>query len=145
MSVLSEVIGNSVPHEFIHKGKTYKVGLITQGIKCAFERKLYARAVEAASLMKEAMTATEYQEHLAKLRDDYATGEYAFESNRGQKSLQTIPGIIAICSLLFHTDELDLIKLVNERTADIVSLLQLLLKESFPTEEATEEDQKKRV
>ena len=133
MSVLCEAL--ATPHEFIHKGKTYKVSLITQEIKAAFERRLFAKAKEAARELKSLMTSEEYQAHLRKLNDEYITGDYAFVSERGLAHIKTVPGMVMLCSLLFDCEEMELIRLVNERQDDVMALIQLVIKGPFPTPE----------
>lgn len=140
MSCLGEVLGGAVPHQFFHKEKTYKVSLITQAVKLAYERHLYGKAKEAAAGMRELMNGEEYRQHLKELNDSYIMGEYAFESKRGLEYMQTAPGVLALASLLFDTDEMTLMKLVGERPDDVSSLIQLLVKESFPAEEGVQQE-----
>src|SRR4051812_30721534 len=99
MSALSKVLGSSVPHEFIHRDKTYKVSCINHAIKCAFERKLFARAKDALAQMKDILTPKEYEDRLDKLNDEYFDGEYSLESVRGQKALQSVQGMLSLVAL----------------------------------------------
>ena len=136
MSVLTEALGGT--HEFIHKGKVYRVSLITQAIKAAYEDRLFAKAKEAALAMRQLMPREDYQAHLRQLNDDYIKGEYAFESARGLEVMQKVPGTVMLCSLLFGIDEMEVLKLVQERQEEVTSLLQLIIKESFPQGEEGE-------
>ena len=133
MSTINECLGT--PHEFTHKGKTYQVSLITQNIKAAFEKRLFARAKEAALTMRDLMTTEDYRQHLKFLNDDYIAGQYAFESDRGIKAVQTINGMVSLCSLLFNVDEQEMLKIIVERKEEVTSLVNLIFKESFPIDE----------
>ncbi len=135
MSALTECVGTSVPHEFVHRNKTYSVQLITQAVKAGYEKKFFARAKEAAAAMRELMDKADYSKHLKELNDDYISGAYAFESPKGLAALQTVSGMLILCSLLFGCDETELLQLVNERREEVTSLIELLIRESFPVQE----------
>src|SRR5581483_7298486 len=133
MSTISECL--ATPHEFAHKGKTYSVSLITQNVKAAFEKRLFGRAREAASAMRDLMSTEDYRQHLKALNDDYIAGQNAFESERGIKAVQTINGMVSLCSLLFDIDEQEMLKIIVERKEEVTSLVNLIFKESFPLDE----------
>ena len=138
MSVINECLGGT--HEFRHKDKVYRVSGITQEVKAEFGKRLFARAREAAAEMRELMTPKEYADHLKALSDDYISGEYAFESQRGINAIKTITGMTLLCSLLFSVGEDEMLKVIVEREQDIAALLKVLFVEAFPRlSEALEE------
>lgn len=139
MGTLSECGGATTPHQITHDGKTYTVGLVTQEVKIAFERKLFAQARDAALALKECMTPDEYRQHLKTLNDDYISGKYALESERAVSLLQTPKGCLLLCGLLIGADETELLRLLVRRKDEVTAMLEVVLRESFPQPEAGEE------
>lgn len=133
MSALSQVLGNAgAQHTFDHKGKTYKLRMLDQAAKDAFQKHLFGKARAAAMELKSAMDQEAYAEHLAKLNDDFILGEYSLESNRGQKYLQTTAGQLFLASHIFGADDMELVNVMMERADEVVALVKLVLQESLP-------------
>jgi hypothetical protein len=129
MGALGEILGGH--HNFVHRKKTYRVGMVDQNAKLAYERWLFQRARDVARDLRVCMTAEQYAAHLKELNDAYLEGEYAFESERGRKSLGTFKGMLSICSILWGCDEAEMLLLIKERSEDVSSLLAVVLRESF--------------
>jgi len=130
MGVLGECLAEA--HEFVHKDKVYKVGLVNQAVKLKFERALFHRAKEAALEMRDLMTPDEYRDHLKQLNDDYIGGQYGMDSPRGLEVLRSVQGGITLVALLFGVDNAEAVQLIMERKDDVTALLQVVLHESFP-------------
>ncbi len=120
------------PHEFDHKGKTYTVSLITQNVKLAFEKGLFARAKRAALELRDLLSPEDYLAHVKALNDDYISGQYAFESERGLAAVSTISGMVLLTSLLFGCPEDEVVPILTERKDEVIGLIQMIFKESFP-------------
>ncbi len=137
MSALAEALGNKTPaHVFHHTSsdgaeKVYQVRLVTQAVKVAVEKRLYDRAREIVRDEKPDLTPEEYESRCRALARDYQLGEYAMESERGQAYLKSRAGVIHLAALLFQCDEMEMVRLFGERQADVGTLLQLVLRESF--------------
>lgn len=130
MSVLPEIL--ATPHVFEHRGKTYKVALVDQNVKAAYENYLYARAKEALKQSRDMYTGREYMQAVGRLNNDFIAGKYAFLSKRGAGSLKTPQGVCKLMSLLFDVDEQEMWLLIGERSEDVTSLLDVIMAESFP-------------
>lgn len=131
MSELTAAVGGGF--EFKQKDKTYHVSLITQKIKAAFEKAQFNRARDAALALKDLMTRDEYLDHLKALNDDFISGAYGLESERGMTFAQSSNGSIVLSSLLFNISEDEMVKLLLECRDEITQLLSLVIKESFGT------------
>jgi len=140
MGVLNECLAK--PHVFEHKGRKYKVSLVNQKIKLQYEQAMFARAKEAAIVMKELMSGDDYRAHLKQLNDDYLIGAYGMDSERGLQTLKSTWGGITLIALLFGVDNHEAVQLLTERKDDVTALLQVILHESFP---AMEEGAEKKV
>lgn len=138
MSALSESLGTG------HEYKGHNVSLITQDVKLAFERKLFAKAKDNAKTMKELMDKEEYANHLQKLGDDFMNGGFALESTRGTDFLKTVQGITTLVGLLFSVTEDEALRLVKEGGVEVSSLIRQIIKESYSlTEEELQEAERK--
>jgi len=140
MGVLNECL--AAPHEFVHKDKIYKVSLINQAIKLKYEQAMFARAKEAALVMRDLMDASQYRDHLKQLNDDYISGAYGMDSPRGLETLKSTWGGVTLIALLFGIDNHEAVKLLTERKDDVTALLEVVLHESFP---AVQEGAEKKV
>src|SRR5581483_777209 len=129
MSELTASVGGGLT--FAHKDKTYTVSLITQKVKAAFEKAQFGRAREAALALKDLMDRGEYLAHLKQLNDDYISGAYGLDSERGLNFAQTTNGSILLCSLLFGVSEDEMAQLLLEAKDEITQLMSLVIKQSF--------------
>jgi hypothetical protein len=133
MSAISECLGSG--HEFLHKGRTYHVSLVNEGIKEAWEKRLFSDAKAATSGLRDIMDREDYSRHLKCLLDDYQEGKYALESPRSMAMLQQPKGMLILISLLMGITEMEGLKILAERQDDLAALLTLVLRESFPQPE----------
>lgn len=137
MSNLTSVVTG--PFEFKWRDKTFQVQHITQKIKSEYERKQFTRARDAAVLLKECMSKSEYIQHLKDLNDDFISGEYGLESAKGLKYAQTNKGVLLLCSLLWQTDEETMMQILTDKQEEVKSLLDCIIKESFGSTAQDEE------
>lgn len=129
MGALNEILGGS--HDFTHRGKTYKVGLINQEVKNALEKQLFSQARDAARELRDCMSREEYRDHLANLNKDYIEGEFAFESRRCRKYIRTVPGMLALTAMLWGCPRDEMFLIMKERREEVTALLEVIFKESF--------------
>lgn len=134
MSELASVLGDSVRHPFKVRGKDYSIGLITQDIKVAFAKSVYAKAREGVASLRSDMDKDDYLAMLAKLADEYTLGEFAMEGKRGQAFLLKPLGRIVLLSLLLGVNEHEAMRILvdEDAAAEIQVLLRTVMKESFP-------------
>lgn len=133
MGVESEMWGNTAqPHEIEWNGKIYKVRLIDGNVKASFERRLFNRARANEDLFKEGRTPEEHKAKLDALADDYLCGAYDIMSPRGLRYMQSHPGMAFLASLLIGCEEKEVYGLVVQKSVEFISLLEVILKESFP-------------
>ncbi len=130
---LGAVLGGE--HLFRHNDKEYRVRLVTHDVLLAYERALFTRARDAARELRSCMTPEEYQSHLQRLNDGYMRGEYSLQSELGQATLKTAPGMISLCALLWQVSEDEMLRLLTECGPEVASLLEAVVKESFPAKE----------
>jgi hypothetical protein len=124
--------------------------LIDQGVKAAFEKSLFQRAIAAAGEMRSLMDSAQFADHLKRLNDDYIAGDYALVSPRGKKALEG-NGFITLLSLLFNEPEATILRVVKMKPIEIVALFKVIMQESFGvTQEeldkaiAAEQDERKK-
>jgi len=135
MSALKQALGQDAPvHQFEHDGKTYQVRLMDLTVEMEFEDEMLARARHL--LWKEKQLAgmgdDEYERRCQRLNDNYLAGEYAFESEHGQRYVKSPKGATFLASLLFQTDIASIRGLLAERGPDVAALIQLVLHEALP-------------
>lgn len=136
MSELASVLGDSVRHPFKVRGKDYSIGLITQDVKVAFAKAVYAKAREGVATLRGDMDKDDYLTMLGKLSDEYTLGEFAMEGKRGQAFLLKPLGRIVLLSLLLGVNEHEAMQLLVDEesgaSAELQILLRTVMKESFP-------------
>jgi hypothetical protein len=133
MGIKEEILGNhGAAHTLTHAGKTYTVRLVDQHVQTGFAKALFARAREAARELKDLMTPEEWAAHLRALNHDYIQGEYAMLSPRGRSVLLTEDGLAILGPLLFGCDFGEFLGLLIGCKEEALSLLRLVLYESFP-------------
>ncbi len=134
MSELSQILGNhGAPFELHDGDKVYHAKLIDGEVEDAFSKKLFAKAIDAAMMMKRTMTPEKYQAHLKTLNDDFVAGEYDLKSQRGLKSIGTTWGTFTLCCLLFDVQGKQMMDLMIRKKDEVVSLFGLIIKESLPS------------
>lgn len=144
MSELTKILGDDGPrYEFPYKGEVYRVSLVTQQVKVAYEKRLFARAKAVAREMRDLLTPREYRKHLKQLNDDYIAGEYAFMSLRGMKAMKSVESMTYLVSLLFGISEEKALGLTADATEEVEALLDVVLRESFPVDPVKLEKRKK--
>jgi hypothetical protein len=131
MSELSQSIGGP-PFKVTIGDKTYSVGLVTNDIKIAYEKALYAKGREAVVSLRQDLTSEEYIAMMTGLADAHGNGDFAIEGKRGLKALSSPRGSFLILSLLFNVDESELLKIILADEAQVMSVFKAVLKESFP-------------
>lgn len=133
MGVESEMWGNAGGgHTLTYNGKTYTARLIDGEVKAKFEKRLYARARAVEAAMLEDRGSEAYQKRLDVLADAYLCGEFDIMSPRGLKFLQTLSGQAFLLSLLVDCDEKEVYGLGIAKTQEVISLLKVIIRESFP-------------
>lgn len=133
MGVVSEVLGNhGAPHILEHAGKKYRLSLIDQRVKSAFEKARFQKAKEALAIIKEDLGAEEYTRQLQEKAAQYEAGEYEIFSPTGMTYIKTIAGMRLLLSLIIDCDQNELMVLVLAKKDEIIPLLGLILRESFP-------------
>jgi hypothetical protein len=149
MSALSETLGNDgPPHELEHNGKTYKVKLIDDYVAAEFEKWLFKQAKRALSTDKDELSPEEYRQKLAALNEEFTDSAYSLMSPRGARALQSPQGMLVLSSMLFGCSQLEMAGLMVDQPQEVVSLIQLVMRESFPSmtngKAETKEDAKKK-
>jgi hypothetical protein len=133
MSELSKALGNSgAAHEVECNGKVYRVKLIDQGVKVAFEKKLYQHAKDAVVALRKDLDSDQFVEMLSKLTTAYEQGEFAMESARCRKIMKTPKGSMILMSLLLGCDEHEALLVMSQKPQEFKQVLDVVIKESFP-------------
>lgn len=126
MVTVSEVLGgHAAPHVFEHGGRRYKVGLITQAVKSAYERWLIDRALAAAG---------EHALAISVVTRDVAKGVYGYHGKVAAESWAEQDGIVKLASLLFGTTEADMVDLLTARPVEVKNRVLVAILESTPAE-----------
>lgn len=159
MGALSDYLGNSTTFEEFRPfdsetgertGKVYRVRLLDQNVKTAVEKRLFARARYILRESKDDLIPEEYQAQLHTLNLDFQAGVFAFEAegapgppdpktgkptalpNRFQQFIRTHSGILCLAALLFQCDEVEMVKLMGDHPAEVISLVQKVMESSLP-------------
>jgi hypothetical protein len=112
-------------------------------VKVKFEKRLHARAKEAAKELRDLLTKEEYLEHVGKLNDDFINGKYSFESPAGMESIKATAGMNALASIMFGIPEAEMMKLVTAAADEVTAVMHTAFKMSFPgvkEDDAVEDD-----
>ena len=133
MGVVSEVLGNhGAPHTIDWNGKSYRLSLVDQRVKSAFEKARLAKAKEALAEMKDVLTPEEFARRLDAKIKQYEDGEFEIFSKDGMAFIRTVPGMRLLLSLLIDCDQNELMGLLVAKQQELVKLVGLILRESFP-------------
>lgn len=134
MSELGNALGGSgSKHPLTIGGKTYHVGLVTQAIKLAYERALYARAREGLAALRGDLDGDMYAEGMFKLSEKYEDGEFALEGERGKKTLKSPHGVTLILSLLMGVDQQEVLQCLLTDETQVQNVFRSVMRESFPS------------
>jgi hypothetical protein len=142
VSELSQALGGAAPkHRIECNGKVDPVGLVTQGVKVAYERALYEKARAALAGVRRDVDKDYYERRMDALVEKYQDGSFAMESEFGRKALQKPGGSILLLSLLMGTTgpdgvtplpELEVITLVSQKPEEVGAVFKTVIAESFP-------------
>jgi hypothetical protein len=130
----SEAAVMGTPRQLSHEGKQYPVQLITGRVQTEFERLVMSRAHDRLFDQRKSgrITRKEYLAELRQLGEREDRGEFSFLtiSNVG---LLTSWGQKKLLGLLMPgVDEATIDKLHEERTDDVLWVLQRVMEDSFP-------------
>ena len=140
MGVVSEVLGNhGAAHTIDWNGKTYRLRLIDQVVKSAFEKARLAKAKEALATLKDVLTPEEYNARLDAKIKQYEAGEMEIFSEEGMAFIKTMPGMRLLLSLMIDCEANELMGLLLARKEELIPLISLILRESFPGIEMTQQ------
>lgn len=147
MSELSNALGGSAPKHQLRCGdKTYPVMLVTQAVKVAYERALFAHARDALAAVRDVVDKDYYATRMDALVKTYQDEEFAMGSDFGKKSLGRPGGTVLLLSILLGTavskpnGEIDITPMPALQVANIVSqvpeeaaaVFKAVIAESFP-------------
>ena len=133
MGVVSQVLGNyGAAHEIEHLGRRYKFSLIDQRVKSAFEKARFQKAKAPLLLIKDDVSEAEFGRRLQEKIDLYDAGEYEIFSESSIKYMQTMQGMRLLLSLIVDCDEIELMSLILTKKDELVPLMGVILRESFP-------------
>lgn len=131
MSDLSAVLGNAgAPHQITHGDRTYTFSFITQRVKSAIEKRLYARAREQVYLDGGLLTPDERAAELEKARAKYERNGFSFYSEAFVQSLDTPKGCLLLLEVLTGETEEDVMTLLANRPEEVKSVLRVVVQES---------------
>lgn len=142
MGVTTELLHDNdecTPHTIEHRGKVYPLRLVDQEVQGEFEKALYKKDREKAKTLRELdiITAEEYEADEARMKEAFRNGEYEMLSEVGLKRLATMDGIKILLSLIVPCSQAELFALMHAKRDELLSKLQLVIKESFPGVEFT--------
>lgn len=151
MSELSAALAGVTPgHRIVDGSDVYEFSHVDQGVKVGFEKLLYQAAREALREDRAEMGDEWYERKLEELRDRNESGEYAFESPRGQKAMKSHKWAVEFLRLLVRRNGERLsweqaIAFLGKYGVEVKSLLKTILAESFPgmKQKSEDEDPKK--
>lgn len=133
MSELSNAIGGSAPkHTLTANGKTYTVGLITQGVKIAYEKALYHKARERIKSLGKEVDDEDRTAMTDRIMTAYEDGDFGILGTRGRKILATPAGVTVIMALLMEVEEHDVLQILLDNEEDTQAVFKTVLSESFP-------------
>lgn len=135
MGVTSEILGNSgSPHQIEYKDKTYCIRLIDQDVQSAWEKRLYEKDCASVHIQREQglLSEDKYAAKLDQLAESFSNGDYEMLSPRGLALLSSVPGARLLLSLLIDCPQKELFALILGKQTEILSLLHLVMQESFP-------------
>lgn len=135
MSSSSQDVGNAGPaFEVECDGKTYHASLLDDVRKTTFEKWLFQRHRQMELQTKEDTPEglEIYQERLNQLNDQFLEGDFALLSERGMKAIKKPYGVLRLVAIIFGTDEINAIRLLAKKGEEVLSLIKLIFKESFP-------------
>lgn len=134
MSAASQDVGNAgPPFEVECEGRTYHATLIDDVKKTAFEKWLFKRHRDLEATVHEGGDQEKYQERLNQLNDQFLDGDFNLFSERGLKAMKKPFGVLRLVAIIFDINEVEAIKLLSKKSVEVLSLIQLIFKESFPT------------
>lgn len=142
MSELSSALGGDAPrHVLTVNGKTYTLSLITQGVKVAYEKRLFHKARMALSEVRAFVDKDYYENRMDELIHDYKTGGFAIESEYGQTMMKSASGVLLLLSLLMGErkgddivplPESEVTMVLVSAETELLSMLSAIVSESFP-------------
>lgn len=133
MGAVSAALGNfGAAHEIEYNGKAFRLSLVDQRVKSAFEKARFQKAKEPINLLKDDLAPEEYSRRLQEKIDLYEAGEYEIFSENSVAFLKTLPGIRLLLSLIVDCDPNELMGLVLAKKDELIPMVGLILRESFP-------------
>jgi len=145
LSTLSEDIGAFAPgHRLEHNGNTYMFRHLTLSDLAAFERENFRARREALRAMRDDYGEEAWLVRLDDLRRDFDRHRFAIEND--PEAVKSISGILLVLRLMLQVGDDEINTLFRERQAELLQLMNLTLRESFPrtlAKSATESGEKK--
>ncbi|HEY1188104.1 MAG TPA: hypothetical protein VGE74_10630 [Gemmata sp.] len=136
MSERAAAFGALAPPKTIeHKGRVYTIApVLTQGTLLAVEERMYQRAKDALVKSRELYTSDEYSAERAKLRSQYETGGFAFESAHGLEFMQTVSGAVLLLGCMMDAEPAEILELLTAKPEELETALNEALEASFPSD-----------
>ena len=133
MGITSQILGNAgSPYRLTYNGKTYGVRFIDQFVKDAWEKRYFERESRKLEILKGSIAPEDYAARRANLEHDLDRDEFSILSPRSLELLQTLSGVQLLLPLLIGCDFDELIPLVVAKKDEVVSLVNRVIRESFP-------------
>lgn len=121
----------ATPHKIVFGDKVYQCSHLTQEKKAEFAAWMKKQANRAlADYRRDTGDADGWRELARELKEESESGKYCFHSEKSVKALQTPAGVLALSAILFGVPEEEMIKLTLAHSAEVQSILQVVLAES---------------
>ncbi len=129
---MSELTSAFPNHKFEINGVQYKVKLVSYSVMAEFENNLFSKTLAHLKEVQHVMTPEHYERKLDECLKAFDDGEFGFQGTRGKKALEGMPGMVMLASLLLSCPEDEAVKIATEHTTELVNLIKMVHKESFP-------------
>lgn len=136
MRTLSETIGsnaNGLTYQ-AKDGQKHKVKPLTLGLMGQFEKWLESRALKSIVDHK-ATLGESFQSAISAVSSDIIAGRYAFGGADCNRALQSLPGMIALVSIMLGVDEIRAKYLVENEAQELKVVMDQMISESMPRQE----------
>jgi hypothetical protein len=133
-SGVGAALGNAGAGHYVEfRGKQYAAKLVVQKIKTHMERRLQQQARKTVCALEGHISPEAFDRQLRALNDDIDGGKYFFAGDAARLAMATNPEtIIALVACLFDVEEAFALEMIAEKGAEIKSVLDLVIRESFP-------------
>lgn len=139
MRTISETIGSQSEGLIFEAkdGRKHRVAPLNLKLMGRFEKWLESKAFKSILDHRETLGKS-FQDAVSAVNSDIISGRYAFGGADCQRALQSIPGMIALVSLMLDVDEIRAKYLVENEALSLKVVMDQMIQESMPRTEGNE-------